>query len=100
MALTSPLEEIKGQILSQRNDAIQRRVQVVEGPMPPEVRMSSVTFDGKVSLTFTNEMLVPPNFNDILNTRNKKEVLTVFTNKRSLRAVNETLHQENQNSVI
>jgi hypothetical protein len=94
MALTSPLEEIKGQILSQRNDAIQRSVQVVEGPMPPEVRMSSVTYDGKVSLTFTNEMLLPPNFIDSLNTRNKKEVLTVISNKRSLRALNETLQQD------
>ena len=52
--------------------------------MPPEVRISSVTFDGKVSLTFTNEMVIPGNFTDILNDRNKKtEILTVVSNNKT-----------------
>ena len=39
--------------------------------------MSKVSFDGKVSLTFTNEIVVPANFTDVLNGRKKTENLTV-----------------------
>lgn len=52
--------------------------------MPPEVRMSSISFDSKVSLTFTNEMIVPSNFTAILNDRNKTtEVLTVVSKEKA-----------------
>jgi len=44
---------------------------------PPEIRISSVSSDGKVSLTFTNEMIVPANFTDMLNERNKTEILNI-----------------------
>ena len=81
LAQTSPVEEIKGKILDQREDAIQRRVKATKGPQPTEVRISSVSFDKKVSLGFNKEMVVPSNFTDILNVRNKTEVLNVISNE-------------------
>ena len=65
-----------------RKDVAQKRVKAKSfgGPMPPEVRMSSISFDGKVSLTFTNEMNVPGNFTAILNDQNKSnEIKNVFS---------------------
>ena len=47
--------------------------------MPPEVRASSVSSDGKVSLTFTNKMIVPANFTNLLNFRNGREVYTAIS---------------------
>ena len=43
------------------------------------VRISSVSFDGKVFLTFTNEIIVPNNFTGLLNVRNKTEVYSVVS---------------------
>ena len=52
--------------------------------MPPEVHMSSISFDGKVSLIFTNEMIVPVNFTAILNDRNKTaEILTIISKENA-----------------
>ena len=50
--------------------------------------MSSVSFDGKVSLTFTNEMIVPSNFITILNDRNETEAYT-FVSKEEARRLAE-----------
>jgi hypothetical protein len=47
--------------------------------MPPEVRISSASSDGKVSLTFTNEMIVPGNFTELLNVRNGTEIYTLIS---------------------
>ena len=49
------------------------------------MRISSVSFDGKVSLSFNKEIVVPSNFSDILNVRNKTEVLNVISNEWALR---------------
>ena len=54
--------EIQRKISSDRQSIIQKRIQAVDGLMPPEVRIYSVSSDGKFSLTFTNEMMVPANF--------------------------------------
>ena len=64
------------------------------------MRTSSVSFDGKVSLIFTNEMILPSNFTDILNLRDKTEVLTVISNKEDPSLDNEARKQELLNLVI
>ena len=69
-----------------RKDVAQKRVKAkaIQGPMPPEIRMSAISFDGKVSLTFTNEMIFPDNFASVLNDRNKTtEILTVFSKEKA-----------------
>ena len=43
------------------------------------MRISTVSSDGKVQLTFTNEMVFPANFTAMLNNRNDNEVLTVVS---------------------
>ena len=47
--------------------------------------MSSVSLDAKVSLSFTNEMVVPSNFTAILNDRKKSEDYTVLSKTETRR---------------
>jgi hypothetical protein len=53
--------------------------------MPPEARMSAISFDGKVSLTFTNEMIFPDNFASVLNDRNKTTAILTVVSKEKAR---------------
>jgi len=76
------MNEIKRYISSEREYVIQKRIETHEGPMLPEVRVTSVSPDGKVSLTFTKDMIVPANFTDLLNVRNGTEVYTVISKVR------------------
>ena len=52
---------------------------MTEGPKPTEVRMSKVSFDGKFSLTFSNEMDFPTDFAEKLNDRNNTDSLNVVS---------------------
>ena len=52
---------------------------MTEDPKLTEVRMSKVSFDGKVSLTFSNEMDFPADIADKLNDKNNTETLTVVS---------------------
>ena len=71
-----------------------KQAQVAEGPKPPGVQMSSISFYGQFSLTFTNEMVVPSNFTAILNDGNKTEAIT-FLSKSEARRLGEKAAKQN-----
>ncbi len=58
------------------------------------MRISSVSSDGKVQLTFTNEMVFPANFTAMLNDRNDNEVLTVVPKEQTRRLGEEAIQQD------
>ena len=73
------MEDIRRHIHIERQSTIKKRVEATEGPMPPEVRISPVSSDGRVFLIFTNEMILPYNFTELLNVSNETDVLTVIS---------------------
>ena len=54
------------------NDQVLKTIEDKTEP-PPEMRVLRISNDGKVFLSFTNEMVFPGNFTDILNVRVAKK---------------------------